>query len=187
MQKYVVGLVALLSPFVMANAGEDNVCQSSFIAMPASTPTAQFDPVESTISLQDELIVDNKTGLMWLRCTYGFEWDGANFTCTDNQGSAVTWKGALDEVASANIGNLHSYSDWRLPNIKELASLVERKCTSLTINKNVFPGTGAVPYWSNTHRLGTTDIRVVNFNTGVVADSVPFSDSLYFRLVRDNQ
>ena len=40
--------------------------------------------------------------------------------------------------------------DWRLPNAKELASLLEPGCYGPSINRNVFPATPQVPHWSST-------------------------------------
>jgi hypothetical protein len=36
------------------------------------------------------------------------------------------WQGALDYIKSLNTGNYLGHNDWRLPNINELASLVNK-------------------------------------------------------------
>jgi ribonuclease BN (tRNA processing enzyme) len=62
----------------------------------------------------DGTISDLATGLMWAR---------------DDSGSAspggFNWKDALAYVAARNAANFLGYSDWRLPNIKELQSIVD--------------------------------------------------------------
>jgi ribonuclease BN (tRNA processing enzyme) len=62
----------------------------------------------------DGTISDLATGLMWAR---------------DDSGSAspggFNWKDALAHVAARNDANFLGYSDWRLPNVKELQSIVD--------------------------------------------------------------
>ena len=58
----------------------------------------------------DGTVTDNATGLMWAR--------------TDN-GAGVNWEGALAYAQQMNSENYLGYSDWRLPNAKELQSLLD--------------------------------------------------------------
>ncbi|MCG8373569.1 MAG: DUF1566 domain-containing protein [Balneolales bacterium] len=58
----------------------------------------------------DNTITDNATHLMWAKY--------------DN-GEGLNWGDALDWVAEKNAENYLGYSDWRLPNAKELHSLVD--------------------------------------------------------------
>lgn len=77
----------------------------------------------------DGTVTDNLTGLVWLKdanCIAtqypGFDNDG-----TPGNGR-VTWQHALDFVAGINSGTFPNcgagHTDWRLPNINELESLV---------------------------------------------------------------
>ena len=62
----------------------------------------------------DGTVTDNLTGLMWAK--------NANLA-----GGTKTWQGALDYVKSMNSGaGLGGHHDWRLPNRKELFSLIDR-------------------------------------------------------------
>jgi hypothetical protein len=59
----------------------------------------------------DGTMTDNLTGLMW--------------TQDASLGGGLLWQGALDYVAAINAGTYpnYGYTDWRLPNVNELASL----------------------------------------------------------------
>ncbi len=79
----------------------------------------------------DDTITDNLTGLMWLKdanCIAswypGFDNDGVPGN------GRVTWQHAFDFVSGindgtySNCGGTQPYTDWRLPNIQELQSLI---------------------------------------------------------------
>ncbi len=74
---------------------------------------------------------DKKTGLIWQRCSLGQIWDGK--TCA-NSTTSHTWEQALKETKALGNG-------YRLPNIRELNSLVERSCRDTAINEKFFPRT----------------------------------------------
>lgn len=59
----------------------------------------------------DGTITDNLTGLMWLQ-------DISHF-------GQRTWQQALDEVANFNLQPGQPYTDWRLPNVRELQSILD--------------------------------------------------------------
>jgi hypothetical protein len=82
-------------------------------------------------------VTDRMTGLIWDRTA-------------DRTGIAVTWNAALAEVHSANIKKLHGFSDWRLPDVRELESLcdMDAYCPALS---RFHPFTGLKNfYWSAT-------------------------------------
>ena len=86
-------------------------------------------PVPRFTDNGNDTVTDNLTGLIWLknadciRTQYpGFDTDG---TSGDGQ---VTWHHALDFVAGINAGTYPNcgagHTDWRLPNVREMQSLV---------------------------------------------------------------
>ncbi|MFP8778002.1 DUF1566 domain-containing protein [Hydrogenophaga sp. RWCD_12] len=81
--------------------------------------------------------LDTESGLTWSRCSVGQTWSGS--TCVGDA-SLLTHEEAL---AMAPDG-------WRLPNAKELASLVDWGCSVPAIDRTVFPATTPAPYWSST-------------------------------------
>lgn len=78
--------------------------------------------------------LDKKTGLMWKRCAQGQTWDSAIKTCSGTV-NTYDWKNALSGAESEVFAG---FDDWRLPNKKELNSIIERKCYKPTINLIVF-------------------------------------------------
>ena len=76
-------------------------------------------------------VKDKQTGLIWQRCSLGQVWSGTS--CTGNAG-LYKLKNALQ--ITKNMGG-----GWRLPNIKELDSLIEQACYSPSINDVFFPNT----------------------------------------------
>ena len=77
----------------------------------------------------DGTITDNLTGLIWLKDANCI---ATNYPGFDNDGTAgdgmVTWQHALDFVAGINDGTYPlcgaGKTDWRLPNVRELHSLI---------------------------------------------------------------
>lgn len=137
-----------------------------------STPTSRF------ILNNNGTVTDNQTGLMWMRCSLGQMWDGT--TCTE-RASTYTWAQAL---ATASETNYAGFSDWYLPNIKELTSIVETACYNPAINQTVFPNTPSNGYWSSSpdadYNFGAWD---VDFYGGY--DGSNYKDnSWHVRLVR---
>ena len=115
-------------------------------------------------------ITDNLTGLIWLK----------NANCS---ASTRTWQGALDFVAGINnatnsCGDTSNagfhQSDWRLPNVRELQSLVDygQYLTTLSLpSGHPFTNFLAGSYWSSTTQAGNTFNAwyVVFINGGVGA------------------
>ncbi|MEA3290793.1 MAG: DUF1566 domain-containing protein [Pseudomonadota bacterium] len=84
---------------------------------------------------------DNKTGLMWAQCAEGLSGGG----CATGGITTHTWQAALDLAAASTHAG---HTDWRLPNLKELASIVEIACSSPAINATIFPNTLGAYFWS---------------------------------------
>ena len=78
--------------------------------------------VNDFIDNTDGTITDNATGLMWMQ--------------SDNS-TAMKWKDALEYAEGAEFAG---HSDWRLPNAKELQSLVDyTRCPDLTSSATISP------------------------------------------------
>jgi hypothetical protein len=64
----------------------------------------------------------------------------------------LSWQEALGRTGSLNTSGAYFFSDWRLPQLPELASIAERQCRNPRINLTLFPDTPPAAYWSATAR-----------------------------------
>ena len=110
------------------------------------------------------MVTDQLTGLVWQRCNLGQMWDG-----NECAGTAETynWLQALVMAES----NTENNKQWRLPNIKELWSIVENACVAPAVNEVIFPETQVDNYWSSTpsynNALGVWSFNFSNGHNGI--------------------
>ena len=137
-------------------------------------------------------------GLQYVRCVRGQSptlsyTDNGNGTVTDNvtglmwqqQDDNITksWESALSYCENLSLA---TYPDWRLPNVKELNSLVDNSRYNTAIDP-VFTGTNASYYWSSTTDISDATYAYawnVTFNEGNTGAGSKLSASLYVRCVR---
>ena len=127
----------------------------------------------------DGTVTDNNTGLMWKRCS---EPDTGTSGCTGTH-STSTWQGAINQCEGLNYAG---YTDWRLPNAKELWSITRLEPeTAPYINQTAFPGTVSGNYWSSTtYPDYTTAALSVRFSHGCLSAYGKTDNSYYVRCVR---
>jgi len=137
-------------------------------------------------SNNDGTVTDRYTGLMWQRCPAGYSLGDNGTTdfdddeCVAAGDTAVTWQEAL-QTAAADSSATHS--DWRLPNIKELDSILELTCHSPAIARVEFPNTPSSLFWSGTPGQVSNAARVVDFARGDVGTAGKLEEA-HVRLVR---
>lgn len=147
-------------------------CVQSAFATP-TTPTGDF------IDNQDGTVTHKITGLTWMRCAMGQTWTGSS--CS---GAASTY---TYEQAVALKHSFAEHSGWRLPNIAELQTIVERENSNPPINNTIFPNTPNNAFWSSSPYVGSTNYAwYVYFYDGYVHDGSR-NISLPVRLVRASQ
>ncbi len=89
------------------------------------------------------LAIDTKTGLRWFRCNAGERFQDGQ-CLGDAQLMSKT-----DAVAYVADFAAASGKAWRLPTLKEMASLKETACTNPAINTQVFPSAKVEQYWAS--------------------------------------
>jgi hypothetical protein len=141
---------------------------------PSTTPTSRFT------DHGDGTVTDTETGLMWAKCQQNMS--GSDCSVWTGQ-QYPKWGAAL---LSAEESTLAGYTDWRLPNIKELDTIIEQRCANPAINLAVFPNTPNTEFWSSSPSvLSTGSSWTVQFLTGD-SQSVYGRNELHaVRLVRD--
>lgn len=167
--------IVVLQIMLGSTAVATQICDTR--QFPMSTPTSAFQDKE------DGTVIDKRSRLQWMRCSAGQTWrDGK---CWGNA-KGMTWSDALEYSKQVNQSGYFFYNDWRLPNIRDLALITERQCENPRINAEVFPGTVAGPYWTNTHRASEGFAPTV-FTMSFGHQGIGFSEqeSVHFvRLVR---
>lgn len=122
LKKLFILSVASLLP--LSSFADEQVCHPT---MPATTPDSRFEILGDGSEVKDK-----KTNLIWQRCSIGQKWDKSTQKCTGSP-KKLNWKTALKEANKLGNG-------YRLPNIKELQSIIEYQCSAPAINKNIFVG-----------------------------------------------
>lgn len=84
----------------------------------------------------DGTITDSSTGLTWQKT---------------GPSDTKTWQQALEYCEGLTLGG---HTDWRMPTLKELESLVDYSRHAPSINTAYFPNTAASWYWSSTSAAG---------------------------------
>ena len=153
---------------------------------PAPSPAGRF------VDNGDETITDTQTGLMWEKKTtaVGSGQSSSDVRDVDNR---FTWEYAMNEyvdrlngrlIATANDGAFARHSDWRIPTMQELQSIVEPAAPGRM--NAIFGANAAGSYWTSSKRLlGPTAVPwYVSFGTEIpVYVGQPFS--FHVRAVRD--
>ncbi|MEA2013788.1 MAG: DUF1566 domain-containing protein [Thermodesulfobacteriota bacterium] len=117
----------------------------------------------------DDTVTDTETGLMWQK---------------ETASGAYTWQQALAHAEGMTLGG---HSDWRLPNLNELQTLVDYSRNNPSINPLLEANTVSSYYWSSTTAASYTyRAWLVSFYGGGVHGSGK-SGSYYVRAVRSGQ
>lgn len=109
--------------------------------------TLRAETAIARLEVDGQVVKDPATGLMWRRCFEGV--DGER--CDNGEPSLMSWPAALLHIEKVNrAGDEQTFSDWRLPNIKEIASIADLQCSNPTLNPEAFPSAPSMRIWSST-------------------------------------
>jgi len=116
----------------------------------------------------DDVVIDRATGLMWAA---NGNLAGCRNGGKDNFGAQISYANSL---------TFAEFSDWRMPNLKELLSIIDYSQSSPAIDASFFPNTSYYSYWTSTSSI---DISTSAFSIeGDVGDIILLSKSTDCRL-----
>ena len=187
------GVVGTVSAGGLAKSGQ-TICYNTAGSVIACAGTGHDGELQKGVASSytdngNGTITDNLTGLMWEKLSY----DGS----IHDKDNTYTWDNAFaSKVATLNSASFAGHNDWRVPNVKELQTLVSfgadnpstysafnascaASCTVLTCSC-----TQPNFYWSSsTLQFGPTNAWFVNFFDGGTVYYLK-TDALYVRAVR---
>jgi hypothetical protein len=116
----------------------------------------------------DGTVTDSCTGLMWQKVTADIDGNGS----ISNE-DRINWQGALKYCDRLELAG---HDDWRLPNVRELQSLIDYGRADLVIDPvfGMFGASGTVStgYWSSSSSITNPGFAwIVDFEFGYVGDA----------------
>jgi hypothetical protein len=128
--------------------------------------------------INDSLVMDTTTNLMWQRCALGQTWDGN--TCA-GIAESYRWKEAMSAAEQNGKGGYH---DWYLPAKEELESLIDPELTQPTIDQKAFPNTPNDMFWSSSANVANAEYlkTAVNYRYKYIRSAGSLSVSSYARV-----
>ncbi len=172
MNKYfsTILFMALLLPALATGAA---ICRSE---QASTSPDANFTVHDNGT------VTDISTNLMWKICSEGLQ----GKQCQEGKAQLLSWPDAIASATKSNQEKFAGYADWRVPNLKELQSLVETRCFNPAINENIFPNTDGSWFWSSTSVASSTGSAWgIGFGAGYGFAKDKTSQTGMVRLVRD--
>jgi len=132
----------------------------------------------------DGTITDLNTGLMWGKSGYAEnDVDPPVAYQSEGRWRRYFWNQALLYCERLQLG---SYDDWRLPDYKELTSILDLSRMEPCVDEEYFPGTRTDFYWTSTSfAYQTSQAWYVYFNLGYV-NHINKNNYFYVRPVRDS-
>jgi hypothetical protein len=122
---------------------------------------------------------------MWKVCSERQSWSKQSDNTPSCAGltSGIFWNKALELATNHTFPAIDGYSDWRLPNIKELASLVALDRANPSINSTIFPNTPSNNFQSSSP-AADNNRWLLQFNVGHYESSIRKNEARRVRLVR---
>ena len=151
---------------VLKKAAETEHQRALTANVSTSTPLLAAQQRIGKFTVQDGIAEDTETGLMWLRFAHGQTWQNGTAV---GDAKKVNWNKAFEIAKQFNQqGGYAGHSDWRLPTVDELKSLIDRVKgkSGNFIDTDVFPK-NAPWFWSSSPYAGSSlNACFVDFTNG---------------------
>ena len=145
-------------------------------------------PDSSFTDNSDGTITDSATRLVFTKCSMDTTGTGTLLpfasNCAGTVGTTIAWLFALQYCENLSLAG---HTDWRLPNVRELMTIVKfESSASPYIDATAFPNTiTTTNYWTSTTDVSTVaNAWSVNFNNGYFSRVSKASATLATRCVR---
>lgn len=125
-----------------------------FIAVMATLSMASLStPVQAAcgdkinnFTINGSLVTDKTTGLMWSKCNINKDKNDCSGGATQ-----LTWDQIENQLTQKNNSKFLGHNDWRLPNIKELVTIIDYGCVSAKPKTYAWSRTEKIKHmWSST-------------------------------------
>lgn len=166
------GLFSLIIFFFFAEVEAQGLCNDQL---------ARTKPDTVYYVNDDGTLTDLETDLTWMPCILTTLNQIQSDGCSSSP-SQFNWPAALQLALDANNQGFLGHTDWRLPSIKELNSLVELGCSRVT-NPDMFYSL-AGSYWSSTAYLEVAERKAWALGSDTGIKPLLMSTPAYVILVR---
>ena len=195
--------IVIVSGLLFSSGAWAQVCNK---AMSQSAPDSRYQLLAGGSEVRDK-----RTGVIWQRCLLGQQWDGKACTGTEPNFRLAFVLTAAENAQREQNRQFGRFAvaacpsdgcpdrpadqekekaarlEWRLPNIKELQSLVEESCSDPSINTNIFPGSPTGAFMTSSmapSSSGQPNFWTIQFSNGVLRPADGVSGYYPVRLVR---
>jgi hypothetical protein len=156
-----------IAPFDVVLTDEDAALRTTYFPIPGVNTSSNYTvnpdgDGNATLAVDgdDNVVLDNTTGLMWTRCTAIDKDTMDNKAYCSEIHAPMEWIYAVEFCKiKMNAVKYRGHEDWRLPRVSELNSIVSYNnsvSSDPAINITVFPGTVNIidqGYWTFTSKL----------------------------------
>ena len=174
---WTLGLMSQLA-LVGAVAAQGVAVEQTCVATDSTLPLTRFQ------DNGDGTVTDVDSKLMWMRCPSGQRW--VNARCT-GEAATYNWVAAVREADQISSNGEAFFNDWRVPTLRDLATITDRGCKNPRTNLVVFPGTQPTAFWTSTPRPGgqaADRAFVLSFGAEGVMSALK-DERFYVRFVRN--
>ena len=178
-------------------------CYNNTVEIPCPSAGGAFYGQDASYNINPQSytglapIKDNVTGLVWETKTDDgsihdkdntYTWYDSNpLTNGGDAGTPGIGTDTEDFINDLNAAIYGGHDDWRIPTIKELATIVNSEIYNPSINNTFFPNTASSNYWtSTTYAYSNGDAWRMEFGSGVT-EGKSKSNNYYVRAVRAGQ